>query len=353
MPASDFYITVGKKWTAIYQGFVDLMYGAIARPLSATSTTSLTIAAGTKTLTCEIEKSFSPGQPVRLYHNSTNYMDGVIDTYDSTTGAMDVSITSSTGSGTYASWFIGLVGSTVPVDKSFNMINVASNLTLTAGDLSVGLTILLVDPSSGNIIITLPTAAVLAGKIVLIKIDNDPAGNRVVVNRSDGSELYTGYAKDDFVNATSGGTDYKILDELVTARGVLAKTLDQTILSGAGENIFAADYVVDEDYGNWANTTLHQADVEFDCRIKLKYPVIVKDGFAKMVPDPWINGTPLIDAAGSDAIFMLLGEFETNLSAGDNIKFYVRNNGDRDLTVCGDAAKDESKVSWEVVKRLR
>lgn len=77
----------------------------------ATSTTSLLIGTGTKTLTVETGKGLVPGMNVFLAYtvSPTVYnMTGQILTYDPLTGVLQVSISAVTGTGTFASWSVGL-----------------------------------------------------------------------------------------------------------------------------------------------------------------------------------------------------------------------------------------------------
>lgn len=78
----------------------------ITASLGATSTTSLTIGTGSKTLTTQTGLEFEVGQYVTVQSSAstTNTMFGVITAYNSGTGSMTVLVTSVTGSGTIASW---------------------------------------------------------------------------------------------------------------------------------------------------------------------------------------------------------------------------------------------------------
>jgi hypothetical protein len=77
---------------------------------STTSTTSLTIGIGTKTLTVETGLAWSTGQPLIIVYDINNDMSGSVDTYNPTTGVMSVIIDAFTGSGTYSTWEINLAG---------------------------------------------------------------------------------------------------------------------------------------------------------------------------------------------------------------------------------------------------
>lgn len=77
---------------------------------NATSTTSLTISAGSKTLTIQTGKLFAVGQFVLIASAASpqNFMLAQITSHDSNTGALAVSVSSTEGSGTFASWVISL-----------------------------------------------------------------------------------------------------------------------------------------------------------------------------------------------------------------------------------------------------
>ncbi len=75
---------------------------------NSTSTTSLTIGTGTKSLTVDTGKSYLPGMSVNIGYTTdgANYMRGTVKTYNSGTGAMDVNVTETGGSGTQTAWSI-------------------------------------------------------------------------------------------------------------------------------------------------------------------------------------------------------------------------------------------------------
>lgn len=84
-------------------------YGA-----SSVSTTTLTIADTLQTFTMEAGKEFIPGMNIYMGDAgapSTNYMLGLLTSYDTVTGLSAASISSHVGSGTKSSWIIGLSNS--------------------------------------------------------------------------------------------------------------------------------------------------------------------------------------------------------------------------------------------------
>jgi|GEM_PF-1713057 len=75
-----------------------------------TSTTSLTIGTGSKSLTVQTGKNFQIGQSVRIAYTTTpsNYMDGQVTAYTSGTGALVVNVSAVGGSGTQSAWTVSL-----------------------------------------------------------------------------------------------------------------------------------------------------------------------------------------------------------------------------------------------------
>ena len=352
MPASDFYINKGDKWTPKYEAFVDRMYGAIGQPLNASSTTSLLIGTGVKTLTIEIEKSFAAGQPVRLYYDSSNYMDGVVDSYVSTTGAMQVTVNTVVGTGTYAIWSIGLVGSTIPVDKTINILSKAVNYTILPADLSVGNTILEGDASGGNKTMTLPTIAEMNGKIVTVIAGTDPAGNSLITNTSAGVEFHTSYSQGDFIAVTSNGVKYITLDEDVTVYGEVVKTLDESISGTSITNPFDTNAAKVTDVGGWFDfVTNFRLDNAFPSQVEINYGTMAK---GTIKPSPYVSGAYLrvFDITGDDSV--VSGTFTIDLAASGYIRPDVTNiNTAGTDTLKGDANQAESFFEWRVIKRLR
>jgi len=86
---------------------------AIAAPgTSATSATSLSVGTGAKSLTVETGKDLVVGMKVIIASTAapTTYMYGTITAYTSGTGALEVTVEYSSGSGTIAAWTVSLTG---------------------------------------------------------------------------------------------------------------------------------------------------------------------------------------------------------------------------------------------------
>jgi hypothetical protein len=82
-----------------------------------TSTTSLTINNGNKTLTVGTGLSYTPTQNVTIAYDVSNHMHGEVLTYNSGTGVMTVDVNHHTGSGTYTAWVVN-VGGVTPVTST-------------------------------------------------------------------------------------------------------------------------------------------------------------------------------------------------------------------------------------------
>ena len=99
-------------------------------PVTATSTTSTTIALGSISQTVQTGKAFVPGHPIKIVRTSapsTTYMTGNVTSYNSGTGAIVCNITAILGSGTFTDWTLSL---TVSSDGSIINLNVSGTTTL-------------------------------------------------------------------------------------------------------------------------------------------------------------------------------------------------------------------------------
>jgi hypothetical protein len=83
------------------------------------STTSLLIGNGAKTLTVGTGLAYSPTQDVTIAYDASNHMHASVTTYNSSTGVLVVDVQQHTGSGTYAVWTVNVGGialGTLPTD---------------------------------------------------------------------------------------------------------------------------------------------------------------------------------------------------------------------------------------------
>lgn len=107
---------LGTAYAGTWQPFFAALINHLQNLPTATSTTSVTVGTGTKSLVIQAGKWYSAGWPIRLYRTSaplTTYMDGIVSAYDSVTGALDVSVGAAVGSGTYTDWSLAIGGARV------------------------------------------------------------------------------------------------------------------------------------------------------------------------------------------------------------------------------------------------
>ncbi|MES2633998.1 MAG: hypothetical protein V4669_13575 [Pseudomonadota bacterium] len=106
---------------------------AAAPGTNATSATSLTIGTGAKSLTIQTGKSLVVGMSVKIANTASpsNWMAGDITAYNSGTGALDVNVILTNGSGSgVATWTVSLAGATVT--DGLQLLSVANITSATA-----------------------------------------------------------------------------------------------------------------------------------------------------------------------------------------------------------------------------
>jgi hypothetical protein len=218
-----------------------------------------------------------------------------------------------------------------------------------------GHSIWLVDASGGDVTVTLPAAGLMQGKTLEIVASVSPGANSITVNDSGASEVWTGYAKGDHVVITASNGTIHILDEQVTVRGTQAFTNDLSIAASGTYYKKTTGYAVDVDVGDWFDSsTNHRIDAAFDCTLLLFVDGLGNDNDTRR--QVRINNTAIQDlsAGGSPDGEMDSTVWSLTLSASDYVEVYFGGNSTVSSTVvAGDAAKDETKIYWEVLRRLR
>lgn len=109
----------------------DQTYAFGGQMLTATSTTSLALGNGTKTLTTQVNKAFAAGMRLTLASAADPVgfqMSGIVNTYNRDTGAMEFIVTSSTGTGSKADWSITVAGANAA--GSLPVVVVTTNTTV-------------------------------------------------------------------------------------------------------------------------------------------------------------------------------------------------------------------------------
>ena len=112
---------------------------AYAAAINGTSTSSITMGTGSKSLTTQTYKQFNAGQYVVIAYASapTTRMYGQVTSYTAATGALVVDVQLIYGAGTYGNWTIGVAGDRGvegPPSRAYRAIK-AANYTVTAGDM--------------------------------------------------------------------------------------------------------------------------------------------------------------------------------------------------------------------------
>lgn len=126
---------------------------AMTPATNASSTTSLTVGTGSKSLTIETGKNFVLGMNVLLASTASpaNTMYGQVTSYTAGSGALVVNVTQVTGSGTLAAWTVSLSGPALPtVINELKGADIASSSTLN------------LDAASGNFVHVTGTTPITA-----------------------------------------------------------------------------------------------------------------------------------------------------------------------------------------------
>ena len=237
----------GVVFTAVNAPHIGIGYAGVA------STTSMTIGTGSKTFTTNVsstDTAFTVGNRVRLIYDATNYMEGTITAFSSTSMTVDVDTTA--GSGTYATWSVGLTGVVNTGVTSFSggstgltPATATSGAVTLAGTLGVGYGgtgqtsytngQLLIGNTTGN---TLTKATLTAGTNVSI---TNGAGS-ITINATD---QYVGTVTS--VSVTSGNGFAGTVANATTTPAITLSTTVTGLVKGNGTALSAAsagtDYV--------------------------------------------------------------------------------------------------------------
>ncbi len=165
VPALGQVVAVANKVVTDAAAAVSAAASAVNAPgTNATSTSSVAIGTGSKTLTIQTGKAYTLGQWVVVADssNATNYLFGQITAYNSGTGSLTVNVTEVGGSGTLSSWVMGLSGPQAP--RNIPSVGAAKTSSYTLAVTDVGK---FVEVGSGGSI-TVPNATFGAGDVVSI-----------------------------------------------------------------------------------------------------------------------------------------------------------------------------------------
>ena len=190
-----------------------------------------------------------------------------------------------------------------------------------------------------------------AGQRVTVR---NAGSTTVIVNEhanDSNAEIGTYYAEGDGATFVSTGSAWKVVDETVTVEGLLALTSDDSVSSN--EKIFDSGYSEETDIGGWWDTGTDRLDVAFDCVLDLRIYFI--SNHENAAAGPYVNGSSYIDSSlhaeeqkkssGRHSPIM-------RLDASDYVEIYAHGSG-VSRTVRGDASKDETRLMWKVLRRIR
>jgi hypothetical protein len=144
---------------------------------AATSTTSVALGTGTKTFTTQAGLAYSANMRVRVAYNASNYLEGPITSYSSTT--LVVAADRFVGTGTYTAWTINAAGDQGAAGASFVTSETGASNALVA-------TLAGVVPANGVCIILQLSHSLQAGAntlnlntygVVSIKSSRNPSNN--------------------------------------------------------------------------------------------------------------------------------------------------------------------------------
>lgn len=98
------------EFAAIEQAFDAVELALTENRLASTSTTTLSVSSGSKTLLIETGRAFAVGQFVSIARTAspTTYMSGQVTAYNASTGVMVVNVTDPVGSGSFNEWSVAL-----------------------------------------------------------------------------------------------------------------------------------------------------------------------------------------------------------------------------------------------------
>jgi hypothetical protein len=213
---------------------------AVSAPgTSATSTTSVAVGLGSKSLTVETGKMLTVGASVKIASTATptTWMHGDITAYNSGTGALVVNVTTINGSGTLAAWTVSLSApagvSTYPKQA---ISDKTAAYTLVAGDHATT-----IRTTSGTGDITLLASATAGVGFIFNYVNETTVVRNVIRAGTDtfqGGESSIAVPPGSSVTITcataSASGKWKILSRSATGSGGNSVALNQGVASGSG-----------------------------------------------------------------------------------------------------------------------
>ena len=168
-------------------------------------------------------------------------------------------------------------GATQVTSTALTTITMATTNPTTVNITGKSASIVSVDASGGTSVVhtvTLPTPATFSTtSIVVVSEAAHGAGNKIIINDSGGSEVYTLYEKGDHCELVSDGTNtIRTGNEWVTVAGGVYMTSDgyPTMAGNTLVRVFNTHSTLDYNIGEWwDHTSNFRIDIGFDCDIEV------------------------------------------------------------------------------------
>ena len=260
---------------------------------------------------------------------------------------------------------------------SVNTITAASTDLGTAPEVAMwtgkNKAIFMVDASGGARTVQLPAANATGRSTVSIVISCKATSavpatvspNLVTINDSSGSEVFTLYAKGDYVEFVSDGTnDLRTGNEHISAKGLIFRNTDESVAASATEIMFSTgEYTAKHDWGAWWNGTNFAVEIPYACRVLVECNPFnsqaasqylyasVKRYYSSRASNEWIwrnDNKAATPTSGYTASFI------HDFSSGDEIEYNVFNMDSGTASMAGDATdgwRQGCFGKWTVLRR--
>jgi hypothetical protein len=112
IPSAEFPVTQQLYWNSSTSAFTLVPYAVSSPKVTGTSETSASLTLGAKSFVVETGIGWTSGLRLRGINQSdtSQYVEGLITSYDSDSGALAIDVDNVSGTGTVTSWFFGVAG---------------------------------------------------------------------------------------------------------------------------------------------------------------------------------------------------------------------------------------------------
>jgi hypothetical protein len=240
-----------------------------------------------------------------------------------------------------------------------NVMNKNQTYSLTTADVAgTPTTIVTVQASTGNTIISLPTPTDMQGRVVRVVVTaiNFSAPYFVRVTDSTGmNELWSGSFAHDYAEFTSDGTTINVIDWQTTIKGQMRLTSNWS--AGATEKMFqsANNTTYDENVGNWMATN-GTMTAQFDCEMYVEWDA--QHGYTSHGEGAGLgwkkNGSWLMDMRSQTGMghynwFSMSANMIVPLAKDDTLEWWTATAGGS--VWYGDAAGTYNRGRWHIIRR--